>query len=121
MLLHEADTTKSSPAAPDIQPEPQNTSTPIRIVVDRGTSAKTDFEDGVPMLLSEIGSTRDVNKEVIRTQLKPILKTPCNRNVMTSIHNLKLCFYVTINFTFIVAIIGVYHGPFSKELVFMLM
>ncbi|XP_038072294.1 mirror-image polydactyly gene 1 protein-like [Patiria miniata] len=58
------DSSKVSPSANAAQPGPQVTSTPIRIVVDRGTSAKTDFEEGVPMLLSELGSTRDINKEL---------------------------------------------------------
>ncbi len=46
------------------QPVAQSTSTPVRIVVERGTNARTDFEEGVPLLLSELGSTRDVNKEL---------------------------------------------------------
>ncbi|XP_022087630.1 mirror-image polydactyly gene 1 protein-like [Acanthaster planci] len=58
------DKSKLSPGATANQLGPQVTSTPIRVVVDRGTSAKMDFEEGVPMLLSELGSTRDVNKEL---------------------------------------------------------
>ncbi|XP_033636481.1 mirror-image polydactyly gene 1 protein-like [Asterias rubens] len=55
---------QASPSSAVEQLVAQSTSTPVRIVVERGTNARTDFEEGVPILLSELGSTRDVNKEL---------------------------------------------------------
>ena len=64
LLLYDTVASQASPSSAVEQPVAQSTSTPVRIVVERGTNARTDFEEGVPILLSELGSTRDVNKEV---------------------------------------------------------